>query len=159
MAKKKSKNNSQLFNLVAIALGIAAICMIFVTCVNYTVEAFGIKNTTALAGTVVVFGESEGALGFSFMALLPYVLTLGGVALLVLKVLDVVDLEIVAFAAFVVAAVLFFLTSSFVVVSNETLSSWLKSGGTYSLGIGSILAGIFSALSAIVLVCKKYVKL
>lgn len=159
MAKKKSKNNSQLFNLAAIVFGIAAICMIFVTCVNYNVEVLGMKSITALAGTAVVFGESEGALGFSFMALLPYILTLGGVALLVLKVLDVVDLEIVAFAAFVVAAVFFFLTSSFVVVSNETLGSWLKSGGTYSLGIGSILAGIFSAISALALVCKKYVKL
>lgn len=150
--KKKSKNEPQLFNLTAIIFGIAAICMIFVTAVKYTGKFLGSVNS--LAGTAVVFGNDE-ALSFSFMALLPYILTLAGIALLVLKAFKIIDLELIAFAAFVAAAVFFFLTPSFVVtVSDEVFGAI----GDFSLGIGSILAGVFSAFAAVTLACKKIMK-
>lgn len=129
--------------------------MMFVVGVNYTGKYFG--SESSFAGTEIVFGN-DSVFGFSFMALLPYVLTLLGVALLVLKAVDVVDLEIVAFAAFVVAAVFFFLTSSFVVISDEYLDKLIRVAGDFKLGVGSILAGVFSALAAFTLLCKKFIK-
>lgn len=155
MAKKKSKNNSQLFNLSAVIFGVAAICMLFVVGVKYTGKYFG--SESSLTGAEVVFGNDNG-FGFSFMAMLPYVLTLAGVALLVLKAFKVVDLEIIAFAAFVVAAVLFFLSASFVVIPDETLDKVVRAAGDFTLGIGSVLAGVFSAFAAFALACKKLIK-
>ncbi len=157
MAKKKAKiSKSQGIDFLAILLGIAAICMIFVASVNYTGKTGFLDGS--IAGTEVVFGK-ENTLGFSFMALLPYVLTLCGVALLVLKFFGILDLEFVAFAAFIVAAVFFFLTSSFVVVTNETLKAVVDNGfGEFGLAIGSILAGVFSALSGLSLLAKRFIK-
>lgn len=155
MAKKKSKKQSQFFDPIALIFAIAAICMIFVAGVNYTGKYFG--SESSFAGTEIVFGNDRG-FGFSFMALLPYVLTLLGVVLLGLKAFGVANLEIFAFAAFVVAAVFFFLTASFVVISDEYLDKLIRVAGDFKLGVGSILSGVFSALAAFALVCKKLIK-
>lgn len=155
MAKKKSKKQSQLFELTALVFAVAAICMIFVAGVNYTGKYFG--SEASFAGTEVVFGNDRG-FGFSCMALVPYVLTLLGVVLLVLKAFNVVDLEIFAFAVFVVTAVFFFLTASFVVISDEYLDKLIRAAGDFKLGVGSILSGVFSAFAAFALVCKKLIK-
>lgn len=156
MAKKVKAKKGQIIDLVVLLLGIAAICMMFLTAVNYTERI--LSTVTAYAGTAVVFGNEDSGLAFSFMAMLPYLLTLIGVVLVVLKLFNVFDLELVAFIAFVVAAVFFFITPSFVVFANQNIGDAMLKVGSFSLGVGSILAGVFSALSGLAILAKKFVK-
>lgn len=156
MAKKVKAKKGQIIDLVVLLLGIAAICMMFLTAVNYTGSYFG--STSAFTGTEIIFGDENGVFAFSFMAMLPYLLTLIGVVLVVLKLFNVFDLELVAFIAFVVAAVFFFIAPSFVVIADQTADKLIRLAGSFSLGVGSILAGVFSALSGLAILAKKFVK-
>ena len=86
MAKKKSGSNlGKLLYLVAAALGVVAVVMMFARVVEYEV----LKETVGFKGSEVVFGYTNEldvkTLKFSFMALLPYVLVLVGVVLTLLN--------------------------------------------------------------------------
>lgn len=157
MAKKKVKVKSgQLIDLLVLLLGIAAVCMMFLTCVKFNGTYLGSKSE--IVGTEIIFGGEESVFGFSFMAMLPYLLAAISVVLVVLNLFGVCDLEIVAFAAFVVAAVFFFLAPQFVVIADSNVDKVIRLAGTFSLGTGSILAGVFAALSGLALLAKKFVK-
>lgn len=157
MAKKKFKSKTgQIIDLLVLLFGIAAICMMFVTAVNYTGSILG--STSAFKGTEIIFGDEDGVFAFSFMAMLPYLLTLIGVVIVALKLFNVFDLELVAFVAFVVAAVFFFLTPNFIVIADQYVDKTLRAAGTFSLGVGSILAGVFSAVSGLAILAKKFVR-
>lgn len=154
MAKKVKAKKGQIIDLVVLLLGIAAICMMFLTGVKATGKLT--KVVTEFKGTDVVFGSEDTfpQTAFSFMAMLPYLLTLIGVVLVALKLFNVFDLELIAFIAFVVAAVFFFIAPSFITFVNNDA----KELYTFSLGVGSILAGVFSALSGLAVLAKKFVK-
>ena len=159
MAKKKKFKLSGYCDFAAILFGVAAFCMMFLTCVKYTGVFTG---TTEFTGYQIAFGYSAKSgsvsvqmLAFSFMNLLPYILVLVGIfatALCAFGKRSSGLLGIIAFAAFVVAAVFFFLAANFVVLPESTLFS----KENFSLAVGSILSGSFSIVAALCFVAKKF---
>lgn len=159
MAKKKTNYMSYL-PLAAVLLGIVAIVMLFV-------PAVVASEDVSYTGLQVVFGYSEKTdifgsqlvtemLSFSFMNLLPYILVLVGVVCCVLAFMNPKNklFAFVAFVCFVVAAVFFFLAVSFTIPAEgwEELAGALNTDikADWTLGAGAIVAGITSALSALV---------
>lgn len=163
MSKKKSVGLGKILNLVAIAFGVVAIAMIFVTSMNINGSVFGLEGTTSFTGLDVVFGMSEGDvtfIEFSFLNLLPYVLLVVAVILLILSLLGVVKKNLVNYVAallMIVAGVLFFLTVNFTIL-NEAFQSAIdlvniaKELVTKTLGVGAIVAGIASILGGLVVI-------
>ena len=159
MAKKKSAKKSNklelILKIVALAFGVAAFCMVFVTCVRFvTQDGDLVKSFT---GIQEVFGYTEDGklldveyLGFSFMALLTFVLPLVGAALTFVnnKIARLVGVGLMA-----VGAVLMFILPQLVVLASE--GGKLVGGALVldlcetALGIGAILGGVFSALGAV----------
>lgn len=160
MAKKKKFKLSGYCDFVAMLFGVAAFCMMFLTCVKYT-DSARVKEFT---GYQIVFGYSEKLIGsssvqwlvFSFMNLLPYILVLVGIfatALCAFGKRSSGLLGIIAFAAFVVAAVFFFLAANFVTLHEDAI---FISKENFSLAVGSILSGSFSIVAALCFVAKKF---
>lgn len=167
MAKKKSsRKNKQLIQLITFVValfGIAAVCMGFVKFVAYEGDIINFD----VSGFQAAFGYSETAskfgasltveyLAFSFMNLLPFICALAG-ALLALGALFGKSgflTNVIAIALFVVAAVFFFLSPSMVVLAENSVLNAEK----FSLAVGAILAGSFSAVSAILMLGKWYLK-
>ena len=160
MAKKKSGgvSSQKLFHIIAFVLGVAALAMLFLSVVknpDTTVLGKTIKGET-LTGLQVAFGYSENkikCLEFSFMALLPWVLVLGGVVLSLLNVLSKKGSKLfsfIAIALFVVAGVLFFLMPNFMVFA-ESISGVVLENLTWKLAVGSIVAAVCSLLSGVIL--------
>lgn len=165
MVKKKNNGLGKILSFVALALGVVALCMIFVTVVatpdkttlGVTVE--GIK----VSGLKAAFGYSEedvANLAFSFMALLPWILVLAGVVLSALntfakkasKVLD-----FVAVIAFVAAGVLFFIMPSFLVFA-ETVPGAILEALEWKLAVGAIVAAICSIVAGALVLAKNLLK-
>ena len=153
--------------LAAILFAVASVCMIFLNAVKHQVSESA--DPSFYKGTQIVFGYSKKSgvislqyLEFSFMAMLPYLLALVGAVLLVLNVVGKENklLTLIAFAAFVVAAVFFFLTPKFPVLGKEERTGivYLIDKKYFSLAIGSILAAIFSIVSALCLAVKTILK-
>lgn len=167
MAKKKSsKKNKQLIQLitfVASLFGIAAVCMGFMKFVTYD----GALLDFDVSGFQTAFGYSEtksglgmsltvNYLAFSFMNLLPFICALFGTLLVLGGLFGKSGFltNVIALALFVVAAVFFFLSPSMVVlVEDSSLNA-----ESFSLAIGAILAGSFSAVSACIMLGKWYLK-
>lgn len=166
MAKKKNKLNFKFLYLVACVLGIVAVCMIFLQAVKIPDIKTGygtVEIETGYTGLQVVFGnkvEGVSELLFSFMALLPYLLMIGGVVLSALKITGKGKngiLDFVSIGLFVAAGVLMFITPSFVVFADTVLG---KTAALieYKLSIGAILAGIFSILAGATIAVKNLLK-
>ncbi len=170
MAKKVKKSSmGKYLTLAAILFAVASVCMIFVNAVKYQVSESA--DPSFYKGTQIVFGYSKTSgsvvsvtttyLKFSFMAMLPYLLALVGAILLVLNVVGKENklVTFVAFAAFVVAAVFFFLAPKFPIpAKGESTGIALLDKKYFSLAIGSILAAIFSIVSALCLAVKTILK-
>lgn len=135
---------------------IATICMVFVTSVKYTEPTLYLGEYT---GVQTIFGYtaqtgggfidiSKKVLDFSFMNLLPYLLTIGGalVALMNLFGKNKWLWNVVSCVLFIVAAVFFFTANQYVCI-NENVATMSKE--YFEIGVGSILAGSFSAVSAV----------
>lgn len=143
MAKKKSKNSvkielSLVLRIVALVLGVAAVCFGFLQSVSYTGKLLGTE--TSLTGFEVMFGKEKYA-SFSFMTFVAFLLPLAGGVLMVFKNKL---LNIIALVCFVVGAVLLFLVPNFVVlVENSLLGAY-----TSKLAVGSILSAVASILGA-----------
>lgn len=158
MAKKKKLQLSGYCDFVAMLFGVAAFCMMFLTCVKYT----GIISNYDFTGYQIAFGYAEKSgsvsvqmLAFSFMNLLPYILVLVGIfatALCAFGKRSSGLLGIIAFAAFVVAAVFFFLAANFIVLPESAILT----KENFSLAVGSILSGSFSIVAALCFVAKKF---
>lgn len=125
-------------------LGIVAIAMIFVVCV---VTQPILTKTTGYTGIQIVFGFKEGSaevFKFSFLGLLPYILSLGGIVLALLKIKGLEKvLSFVAAGTFIVAAVFFFITPS-TVQADEMLLKILD----LKLAVGAIVSGVLCILAA-----------
>lgn len=158
MAKKKKFKLSGYCDFAAILFGVAAFCMMFLTCVKFS----GSVLSKEFTGYQVAFGYSEKSgsvsvqiLAFSFMNLLPYILVVAGVAATALCAFGRRSsgfLGAIAFAAFVVAAVFFFLAANFVVLPESSVLS----KENFALAIGSILSGSFSIVAALCFVAKRF---
>ena len=165
MAKKKtsSKSSKQLdliLKVVVVVLGVAALCMGFLAAVNFATSKGAVEGT--YTGFQVVFGYhpttksvlgdvTQHHLGFSFMALLAFVLPVAGAVMSIFKNKIV---RIVGAVLMIVGAVLMFLVPSFAVLATVdgklTLISAVLDACTRTLGIGAILGGVFSALGGLV---------
>lgn len=139
---------SELVDGAALLFGLIAFCMLFVSCVELT----GIYASSFYTGSQIVFGFG-GVLSFSFMNFLPFFFVFVAVIIVALnffgafKSLDF-DVEIIATALFLVAAVLFFWSPRFVQINNGAFSG-------RKLATGLIMAAMLSILSAIVLGAKQ----
>ena len=159
MAKKKSKSNvGKILGVLAAVLGIIAVCMIFVDTVKVpdTKILGAVVEGAGQTGLQVAFGYKEsdvGVFAFSFMALLPYLLIIGGIVLSLLKGNKM--LNFVSAVLFVAGGVLCFLMPGFVVGADNALGK-VADAIEYEVAIGaivsaaaSILAGLFAGVKAI----------
>ncbi len=161
---KKSKSKTDLgliLKVVVLALGVAAFCMAFLVGVKFVTSKGDLVNDFTGFQTMFGYAETEevlgkeittGYLGFSFMAVLAFVLPLAGA---VLSILKSKVLRLVGAGLMVVGAVLLFLLPSFVVLSTiegtlTAVATALLDAATVKLGIGAILAGVFAALGGLV---------
>lgn len=155
MAKKKKQKKNHL-PLLSSVLGLISVATIFLASVNYSavkgVEA--LENVTAYTGLQTSFGFSEGGilsvkvLEFSIMSLLPYILAGAGVLISLICYAGNSNklLAFIACGAFIVSAVFFYLSPTTVVLPKITLL--VKEN--FSLGIGSIIGLVSSALAGLV---------
>lgn len=167
MAKKKSSKKNkrliQLITFVSALFGIAAVCMGFVKFVTYD----GALLDFDVSGFQTAFGYSEtksglgmsltvNYLAFSFMNLLPFICALFGTLLVLGGLFGKSGFltNVIALALFVVAAVFFFLSPSMIVLAEDSILN----AESFSLAIGAILAGSFSAVSACLMLGKWYLK-
>ncbi len=163
MAKKKSGVSiSKICLALGLLLGVAAICMMFVTSVEFKgltytglQTAFGYTKET----DVLVATAKTEVFAFSFMNLLTYILALAGVVLCLLNMLAHKSSKLFAFVsavAFIVSAVFFFLTPQFSI--HMVLGKSVQGSVELALGIGSILGGVFSGIAGLSTLASCFVK-
>ena len=166
MAKKKSGLNlGKILYLVAAALGVVAVVMMFVDTIKIpdtkilgeTIEGEG------FSGLKVAFGYKEEDMAifkFSFMGLLPYVFVIAGAVLAVVNAVAKKNnkiLDYVAIALFVVSGVLFFCMPNFVVFA-DTLAGKVAAEFDYELAVGAIVSAISAVASGAVIITKVLLK-
>lgn len=165
MAKKKKNNSGKIFSFAALALGVVAICMLFVTVVatpDKTVASVTVEGIK-VSGLKAAFGYSEKEieiLAFSFMALLPWVLVLAGTVLAALNTFSKKAskvLDFVAVVAFVAAGVMFFIMPSFLVFA-ETISGAVWKALEWKLAVGAIVAAVASIAAGALILAKNLLK-
>lgn len=171
MAKKKSNLLATLIPVVSALLGVVALVLLCAPGMspNSDLQSVGAKDSVSLAS--LAFGNEDSGLAFSFLIFLPFVLVLAGVVINVLSVLGKGGkiLPIVAAACYLVAGILFFLVmQTYCVAIPEGTSDALKDAAietakkliesTMTLGVGAILCGVFSLLSACLSVGGIFVK-
>ncbi|MEG2015333.1 MAG: hypothetical protein RR086_06325 [Clostridia bacterium] len=179
MVKKKVKKSSNLLSLilplVAVVLGVAAFCMMFLPCVEVVSKNGDLIK--AFSGSNIAFGLSETetlivsvtskTLGFGFLALLGFVFPLlGGASLFFAKKNKI--FTFVSMALFAVGALLIFLMTTWFAsgLITENGEGFIAVGGIYKanelvlhrLGVGAIIGGILSILGACVGAAKLVLK-
>ncbi len=155
------KTKKLLFICCEVVFAVAAFCMLFV-------PAVGIKDAEeTFSGMNVTFGYSEKVLiaevkvlEFSFMNLLTYIFAVAAAVLAVLKlfVKDSKVITLVVAALLIVAGVFFFLTVQFTIVNSDATKVVAAFGANVkdalTLGIGSILGGVFALLGGATACCE-----
>lgn len=155
MSKKKSGVN--LWYCTAAVLALVAILMMFVTNINI-VGKLSNEVHYACNGLQTVFGYKDGNLevySFSFMNLLAYLLVIAGLVLVLLKLANASNsniVDILAICVLLVGGVLFFLMPSLAVCP------YASSLVTLQLGIGAIIGGVLAILGAVVVALKLVLK-
>ena len=156
MAKKSSKSKKitlsveKLVYACAAVLGLVALFLIFAPALNVSTSL----TVSTYTGTQVVFGL-EDYFAFSFMNLLTYLLLLGGIVLVVLKLVGLKSklFDLLGAALLIAAGVLFFITVGFTILTDGYASIVALAGATKSLAAGPIVAGILSLLSGAGVLC------
>lgn len=153
-----AKKNLKLFipGAIALVLGIAAFCMMFLNAVTYEgplnsgFSFTGMK--LAFGGEIeVVSGVSVDALEFNIMTTLAFFLPLiGGVLALIFK--NGLITKIITTACFVVGAVFLFSTTGFTAISlgGQDAKDALLLIFDEKLAAGPIVAGVLSIIGAVV---------
>ena len=167
MAKKKSGFNlGKILYLIAAVLGVVSIVMMFVDTVKIPDTDLGVLGTVegeGYSGMKIAFGYKEddvAVFGFSFMALLPYLLALAGVVLSAVNMLAKKSnkiLDLVAVVVFVVAGVLFFIMPNFMVFA-DTITGKIAAEIDYKITIGAIVSAITAIASGAVVLVKTLLK-
>lgn len=167
--KKKSKKGfefGKILYAIGVVLGVVALCMLFVDAVKLAdvkTSLGTVKLDGSFSGASVAFGyayEGTAVLKFSFLGFLPFLLTIGGVVLTLVRMFakkSTKILDYVAIAVFVVAGVLFFIMPSFMVFADNLVAK-IVSAPEYTLAVGSIIAGICSLLAGAVVLTKNLFK-
>lgn len=146
---------------IALVLGIAAFCMMFLTAVTYSAD-LGIANTSySYTGMQLAFGYSETIgegsvlettktiLTFNFMVFIAFLLPLIGGILAVLFQNGLLT-KIVTTACFVVGAVFLFSIVGFATIGMEEFQQALVEELSASLGVGPIIGAVLAILGAVV---------
>ena len=146
---------------IALVLGIAAFCMMFLTAVTYSAD-LGIANTGySYTGMQLAFGYSETIgegsvlettttiLTFNFMVFIAFLLPLIGGILAVLFQNGLLT-KIVTTACFVVGAVFLFSIVGFATIGMEEFQQALVEELSASLGVGPIIVAVLAILGAVV---------
>lgn len=150
-----AKKNLKYFipGAIALVLGIAAFCMMFLPAVTYT-DKLGLTNFS-IKGSQLTFGDKlenfdVETLNFNIMMLLGFGLPLiGGVLALLFK--NGLITKIITTACFVVGAVFLFSTTGFTAISmTQDAKDLLLLGYNESLAVGPIVAGVVSIIGAVV---------
>ncbi len=150
---KLTKLEKTLYILSAI-FALAAIIMIVGTSIVPT-ETTGIKQKidSGFYGYELVFGLKDGDLSglkFSFLAFLPYLFTLAGFVLLVIRILDkflTKKFDFLITGLFLVSSILFFISGNFAVFSANLVGK-LFASFNYKISYGLIVSGICAFISA-----------
>lgn len=154
MAKKSAKKISisvdKLVYCVAAVLGLAALLLIFAPAASLEYSLF----SGTFKGTELVFGV-EDAFVFSFLNLLTYLLLLGGIVMLVLKLVGAKSklFDLLGAGLLIAAGVMFFLVAAFALPIKNSLCEAVYQYGTVHLLVGPILAAVFSLLSGAGILC------
>lgn len=144
--------------LVAAVLGLIAVISLFLPA--FVVAGNDFPGLAAVIGhTKKVATMSFRLLDFSFMNLVTYLLTLGGIVCAVLAYVKNKKTVFawIAIGCFAIAGILFFLVMSLAVVGN----GWMAVFGPYTLanagklGYGAILAGVSCLVAAVAVLLNK----
>ncbi len=151
---KMKLTKSKIVMIGAAALGLIAVFMLFLAGIKTEIG----KQSATESCFNVMFGNMEGkelkVYQFNFMAFLPFLLMLGGIALCVVSLfVDSKILKFIALGLFVVAAVFMFCYVQFFPMSYKDeaakkLTEAAIDNGNVKLGIGAILVGILNILAA-----------
>lgn len=161
MGKKKSLK-TYIPGAIALVLGIAAFCMMFLDAVKYSATALGVTADLAkFSGSQLAFGYKETVLNqditilsFNFMVFLAFVLPLAGGILGLLSGKSFI-LKIIATACFVVGAVFLFSTAGFATIDMSDSQAEVVKHADAALCAGPIVGGVISVLGAVVCFFKK----
>ncbi len=155
---KKKLTKSKFVMIGAAALGLIAVFMLFLAGIKMEVKGLTGTHTSTASCFEVMFGkigdEKVELYKFNFMAFLPFLLMLGGIALAVVSLfVDNKILKFIALGLFVVAAVLMFCYVQFFPMSakeeeTKKLIEEMIKNDNYKLGVGAILTGILNILAA-----------
>ena len=150
---------------IALVLGIAAFCMMFLTAVTYSAD-LGIANTSySYTGMQLAFGYSETIgegsalettttiLTFNFMVFIAFLLPLIGGILAVLFQNGLLT-KIVTCACFVVGAVFLFSMVGFASIGMSDLQTTLVENMDASLGVGCIVGAVLSIIGGAICLFK-----
>ncbi len=157
MAKKKNFFSAY-GGAIILLLTVATFIMLFLTNVKYVEGVLGTAVETNGLSAVFTWKNADTDIvlsGFNILALLAYVLPIGALVFSLLfgkgKIMNVIVL-----ACFVASAIFFFLMPSTMPLSDA--GKLVLMGRDATLGIGAILGGIFSAVSALVTLLRILVK-
>ena len=160
MGKKKSLK-TYIPGAIALVLGIAAFCMMFLDAVKYSADAIVTTVSYKYSGSQLAFGYKETALSqdvtilnFNFMVFLAFLLPLAGGILGLLSGKSFI-LKIIATACFVVGAVFMFSTTGFANIGMSDSQAELIKHMDVALCAGPIVGGVISILGAVVCFFKK----
>lgn len=168
MAKKQKSNIIQLFPIIGTVLGIIAVVMIFL-------PAISIKDTeVTYTGLQTAFGYTqEGLFGdriifkFSLILFVGFIIAIGAVAFAVFHLLTPKNKSFLLFAVvcFVLSALCYFFQIELLSVGDGFLSELVGSylnpdlaKETMQLGVGAVVGGIASVLSAIACALPIFIK-
>lgn len=154
MARRKP-SKYQFYKFVSMLFAIAAVAMIFLPAVKL-VSALSDTSSEKFTGIMVSFGYKSKigikVFKFSILNLLPYVATLTAFILIItLSSKKRVIANFTILVVLVLSSILFFLSPYFLIFGEEYYVNTF-----FELGLGSILAGIFSLLSGLVFLYGMY---
>lgn len=170
MAKKKSSAKKgfglkSLLGIVAAVLGVVALAMMFVKSVKVPdtdLGVLGTKEGSGYTGFQVIFGFTNEldvkTLEFSFMALVPYLLALGGVVVVLINTFKKKGsrlFDYVTICLFVVAGVMFFLLPGFMVFGEYAV---ISKNAEFGLAVGAIVSAVCSIVAGVAILAKTLLK-
>ncbi len=146
-------NTRKIVNMISVVTSILAFIMLFFTAIVF-------KDTTTsytFRGTDIIFGRkaNEMDLNVSILGIILFILTIAMIVISIVKVVRSQDKKInfLLVGIALVATIIFFIFKTPVVVRHLNYTTEIAKD--FKLGVGAVLGGIFSILTA-VLACADY---
>lgn len=153
MRKRRKSNLYLILTLLIVVLGIASFCMIFLN----VLKTGDSDSYTYYKGLDCVFGKETTVLGqkitlkFSILGFLGFVLPLVSSVLVLVLANQRNKLKfLISAILFLVSAILLFIMPEYTKIYYDTFIGSGSIDGSFSLAIGSILAGSFSSLACLI---------